>query len=76
MAQVKIIVRKNNAYRIESPIGAVELVYTDGNFYDLGDKTSFSLCRCGGSTNKPFCDGTHNQIGFQAAESVIKSTIL
>jgi CDGSH-type Zn-finger protein len=72
MAQVKIIVRKNNAYRLEDPEGLVELVDCDGNRYDLAGKTTFSLCRCGGSAIKPFCDGTHNRIGFQSAESAIK----
>jgi CDGSH-type Zn-finger protein len=72
MAQVKIIVRKNNAYRLEDPEGVVELVDSDGNRYDLAGKTTFSLCRCGGSAIKPFCDGSHNRIGFQAAESAMK----
>ena len=58
MAQVKITVRNNGPFRVEAPEGSVELVDADGNAYDLTGKTAFSLCRCGGSTNKPFCDGT------------------
>ena len=30
------------------------------------------LCRCGGSANKPFCDGTHRRLGFQAAGGVLE----
>lgn len=73
MAQVKIIVKKNSSYRVEAPEGSVELVDSDGNKYDLAGKTAFSLCRCGGSVNKPFCDGTHSKMGFQAAESAVRA---
>ena len=72
MAAVKITVRKNGPYRVEAPEGAVELVDADGNPYDLSGKPAFSLCRCGGSVTKPFCDGTHSRIGFQGAESAVK----
>ncbi len=44
----------------------------NGNKYDLTGKPAFSLCRCGGSVNKPFCDGTHSRIGFQGAELAVK----
>lgn len=72
MAQVKITIRRNGPYRVEAPAGTLELVDADGNAYDLTEKTTFSLCRCGGSVKKPFCDGTHTRIGFQAAEAAVQ----
>jgi CDGSH-type Zn-finger protein len=72
MAQVKITVRPNGPFRVEAPEGSVELVDVNGTPYDLTGKTAFSLCRCGGSVNKPFCDGTHSRIGFQGAELAVK----
>jgi CDGSH-type Zn-finger protein len=78
MAQIKITVRKNGPYRVEAPPGSVDLVDADGNPYDLSTKMkdgnlAFSLCRCGGSVTKPFCDGTHSKIGFQAAEAAVRA---
>ena len=72
MAAIKITIKKNGPYRVEAPEGSVELVDADGNKYDLAGKAAFSLCRCGGSKNKPFCDGQHSAIGFQGAELAVK----
>ena len=72
MAEVKIIVRKNGPYRVEAPEGGVQLLDAEGQPYDLKGKTVFSLCRCGASVTKPFCDGTHSKIGFEAAEAAVR----
>jgi CDGSH-type Zn-finger protein len=74
MAAVKITIRKNGPYRVEAPEGVLELVDADGNKYDLTGKPAFSLCRCGASVTKPFCDGTHSKLGFRAAESAVKKS--
>jgi CDGSH-type Zn-finger protein len=70
MADVKITVRPNGPYRVEGP---VTLVDAEGREWDLTGKPAFSLCRCGASVNKPFCDGTHSKMGFQAAEAAVKA---
>ena len=69
MADVKITVKTNGPYRIE---GAVNLVDADGNAWDVSAKPAFSLCRCGHSANKPFCDGTHKTINFVAEDTAPK----
>jgi 3-phenylpropionate/trans-cinnamate dioxygenase ferredoxin subunit len=66
MAGVTITVRKNGPYLVS---GAVELRDADGNLYPA--KETVALCRCGASTKKPFCDGTHSKLGFQAAERAV-----
>jgi CDGSH-type Zn-finger protein len=66
MAGVTITVRKNGPYIVS---GAVEVRDADENVYP--DKETVALCRCGASTNKPFCDGTHSKVGFQAAERAV-----
>ena len=59
-------VRKDGPYLVSGP---VELRDADGNLYP--GKDTVALCRCGASTNKPFCDGTHSKLGFQAAERAV-----
>ena len=44
--------------------GDFEILSEDGSSIFRGSKTA--LCRCGASSNKPFCDGTHAAIGFSA----------
>ena len=72
MGEVRITAKRNGPFRLEGDLASVKLVDADGNPYDLTGKTGVSLCRCGGSVNKPFCDGTHSKVGFQAAEAAVK----
>lgn len=63
-----IRVRKNGPYRIEGE--DVLVVDWNGDQYKV-DRMPIALCRCGASTTKPFCDGTHSKVGFQAAEAAV-----
>jgi CDGSH-type Zn-finger protein len=64
MSDVKIHVKNHGPLRIE---GSVTLVDAEGRAFGLGGRTAISLCRCGGSENKPFCDGAHAKAGFVSA---------
>ena len=68
---VTIKVRKDGPYVVE---GEFSLIDHEGNAipYTLKPGKSMTLCRCGASTKKPFCDGTHSKIGFKGAEEAAK----
>ena len=59
--RAKVYIKPNGSVRIT---GAVDFVDADGNVIET--KENFSLCRCGHSANKPFCDGAHKPAGFTA----------
>jgi CDGSH-type Zn-finger protein len=68
---VTIKVRENGPYLVT---GAVTLIDADGNVYELPEgKVGLALCRCGRSSTKPFCDKTHREIGFEAAERAVRA---
>jgi len=68
MTDTKITVRANGPYLVKGPI---DLVDADGNAFQVNQET-IALCRCGGSTTKPFCDGTHSKIGFASATKAVQ----
>jgi len=62
MGEPNIKVKPNGPYRVTGPI-----VVTDaqGKEIVVEEGRGISLCRCGQSDNKPYCDGTHGRVGFQ-----------
>ena len=66
MADVTIEVIQNGPYIVKGDVGLTD---SDGNKFQVEKR--MALCRCGASTTKPFCDGTHSKIGFQAAEKAV-----
>ncbi len=63
MPAAKITVVSNGPLRVE---GEFLIVDPEGKPFGLGGRTAVSLCRCGHSQNKPFCDGAHRRVGFEA----------
>ena len=59
--RVTMRVKPNGSVRVT---GTVDFVDGDGNVIE--SKTDFSLCRCGHSKEKPYCDGSHREAGFTA----------
>ncbi|HEX2327780.1 MAG TPA: CDGSH iron-sulfur domain-containing protein [Candidatus Angelobacter sp.] len=70
---INVLAKRNGPYVVSGDLNELNLTDADGNKYDLTGKQAVALCRCGASTNKPFCDGQHSKIGFQAAEAAVKS---
>lgn len=66
MADVNIRIRDNGPLVVE---GEVTITDAEGKqFATNPDKPAIALCRCGASKNRPFCDGAHNALGFEACD--------
>ncbi len=63
MAATKITARNNGPLRVE---GDFTICDPEGNAFGLAGRTAISLCRCGHSQDKPFCDGSHKNVNFQS----------
>ena len=59
--RVTMRIKPNGSIRVT---GTVDFVDADGNVVE--SKTDFSLCRCGHSKERPYCDGSHREAGFTA----------
>lgn len=65
---MRITVRDRGPLRVELGEGEeLELADGQGRTFGLGGRRVLSLCRCGASEKKPFCDGAHGRAGFDSA---------
>jgi CDGSH-type Zn-finger protein len=65
---INIRLRPDGPYLVE---GDFTITDENGNVTQPAKK---ALCRCGGSTTKPYCDGTHSKIGFQGANQAVEES--
>ena len=64
--KVQITMLPEGPYEV---IGEIEMLGLNGE--PIKTKKKCYLCRCGASTHKPFCDGTHSKVGFEAAAEAV-----
>lgn len=68
--RITITVRENGSFFIAADDkDRVRLVDHTGAEISTEGRKALSLCRCGASTTKPFCDGMHSKIGFKGANA-------
>ena len=66
--RLKIVTLHNGLYMAKS---SLKLLDAEGDEFRT-KRATVALCHCGGSTNKPFCDGTHSKAGFRVAERAVR----
>ena len=69
--EITITTLDDGPYLVKGPM---KILDAEGNEFRVERKT-VALCRCGGSTTKPFCDGTHSKIGFRAAQRAVREEV-
>jgi CDGSH-type Zn-finger protein len=70
---IKITISPNGPIVVSGDMAELKLVDSTGEVVDVSGEKRIFLCRCGASVTKPFCDGHHTQIGFQAAEAAVRA---
>ena len=68
MADVSITVIQEGPYKVE---GDLEMTDDEGRKVRTREGRAIFLCRCGQSSTKPFCDGTHKDVGFSGEDSAL-----
>lgn len=66
MADISITVIQDGPYKVE---GDLEMTDDEGRKVRTREGRAVFLCRCGQSSTKPFCDGTHKDVGFSGEDS-------
>jgi CDGSH-type Zn-finger protein len=64
MSDFKVTVRNDGPLRLE---GAITILDESGKPWGLAGRSVVSLCRCGHSAKKPFCDSSHKRVGFASS---------
>ena len=70
---IKMLFTPNGPIVVGGDLSELKLTDSKGQPIDVSGEKMIYLCRCGGSTTKPFCDGTHDEIGFKAAEAAVRA---
>jgi CDGSH-type Zn-finger protein len=69
MDEPVVQLRENGPIVIQLPVKVLDHL---GNAFTIQPgKPTVALCRCGQSARKPFCDGSHKRVGFQASETAV-----
>jgi CDGSH-type Zn-finger protein len=69
MSDVTIRLRDNGPLVVEGPVTIID---AEGQAFTIdANKPAVALCRCGQSSRKPFCDGTHKACGFASVERAV-----
>ncbi len=74
--KIKLTVNRNGPLRIQGAkelieSGELQIEWNDGTPVEPTNLNAFTICRCGASASKPFCDGAHSQMGFDKAAEVV-----
>jgi CDGSH-type Zn-finger protein len=68
---VKVLIIENGPLKVIGGVACVD--DASGAEVPGGDAGAIFLCRCGGSQNKPFCDGTHKRNGFDGTLTALEA---